>query len=224
MVAVLEIGAFITSLACGTLADIFGRKAVLFWGALVFSIGGAIQTFTSGFTTIVLGRITAGFGVGVMSMVVPTYQSEISPAENRGKLACIEFTGNIIGYSSSVWVGYFFSFLDSDLGWRIPLSFQSIIGMTLCLGSLLLPESPRWLIDNDRDEEAMRVLADLHGNGDPRSRKAKREFREIKENVLVIREEEKERGRGYKEMFRRYKKRIFIACSAQMCAQLNGIK
>ncbi len=36
-------------------------------------------------------------------MIVPTYQSEISPAENRGKLACIEFTGNIIGYASSVW-------------------------------------------------------------------------------------------------------------------------
>lgn len=224
MVAVLEIGAFVTSLACGTLADVFGRKAVLFWGALVFSLGGAIQTLTSGFTIMVVGRITAGLGVGVMSMVVPTYQSEISPAENRGKLACIEFTGNIVGYSFSVWMGYCFSFLESHLSWRIPLSFQSVIGLTLCVGSLLLPESPRWLIDHDLDDEAMRVLADLHGNGDPRSRKAKREFREIKENVLVIREEGDERGRGYKEMFRRYKKRTFIACSAQMCAQLNGIK
>lgn len=105
MVAVLEIGAFATSLACGTLADVFGRKAVLFWGALIFSIGGAIQTLTTGFTIMVLGRVTAGLGVGVMSMVVPTYQSEISPAENRGKLACIEFTGNILGYSASVWIG-----------------------------------------------------------------------------------------------------------------------
>lgn len=224
MVAVLEIGAFITSLACGTLADIFGRKAILFWGALVFSIGGAIQTLTTGFTIMVVGRVVSGLGVGVMSMVVPIYQSEISPAEHRGKLACIEFTLNIVGYASSVWVDYFFSFLKTDLSWRLPLSFQSIIGMTLCLGSLMLPESPRWLIDNDRDDEAMRVLADLHGNGDPRSRKARREFREIKSNVIIVRQEEKEKGRGYGEMWRRYKKRTLIACSSQMCAQLNGIK
>lgn len=224
MVAVLEIGAFVTSLASGTLADVFGRKAILFWGALIFSVGGAIQTLTSGFTIMVVGRIVAGAGVGFMSMIVPAYQSEISPAENRGKLACIEFTGNIIGYASSVWVDYFFSYIPSDLSWRLPLSLQVIIGATLCLGSLLLPESPRWLIDNDRDNEAMRVLADLHGNGDPRSRKARREYREIKENVLDVREEEKDKGRGYKEMWRRYKKRTLIACSSQMGAQLNGIK
>lgn len=223
MVAVLEIGAFVTSLACGTLADIFGRKTVLFWGALIFSIGGAIQTFTTGFTIMVVGRIVAGLGVGVMSMVVPIYQSEISPAENRGRLACIEFTGNIIGYASSVWIDYMFSFLKTDLSWRLPLSFQVIVGMTLCLGSIMLPESPRWLVDNDRDTEAMRVLADLHGNGDARNRKARREYREIKTNVIVVREEEREKGRGYGEMWRRYKKRTLIACSSQMCAQLNGI-
>lgn len=224
MVAVLEIGAFVTSLACGTLADIFGRKAILFWGALIFSVGGAIQTLTTGFTIMVVGRVVAGFGVGLMSMIVPIYQSEISPAEHRGKLACIEFTINIVGYATSVWVDYLFSFLKTDLSWRLPLSFQSIIGITLCLGSLLLPESPRWLADNDRDEEAMRVLADLHGNGDPRNRKARREYREIKTNVIVVRQEEKEKGRGYREMWRRYKKRTLIACSSQMCAQLNGIK
>lgn len=120
--------------------------------------------------------------------------------------------------------GYIFSYLPSDLSWRLPLSFQSIIGITLALGSLLLPESPRWLVDHDKDEEAMRVLADLHGRGDPRSRKARREFRDIKESVLTLRDEEKEKGRGYGELFRRYKRRTFIACSAQMGAQLNGIK
>jgi MFS family permease len=66
MVAILEIGALVTSLACGTLADTFGRKKVMFFGAITFTVGGTIQTFTNGFPSMVVGRIIAGFGVGAL--------------------------------------------------------------------------------------------------------------------------------------------------------------
>jgi hypothetical protein len=85
MVAVLEIGAFgelfrehrttkskalvVTSLAAGRLGDLIGRKGTLFIGAVVFTIGGAIQTFTNGFWTMVVGRVVSGFGVGLLSYV-----------------------------------------------------------------------------------------------------------------------------------------------------------
>jgi hypothetical protein len=101
-------------------------------------VGGAIQTFTNGYTVLVLGRLISGAGVGLLSSVpnilflqfvqlvlmgrtstiVPIYQSEISPPHHvgarphlvpyaniivqRGKLACIEFTLNIVGYAFSV--------------------------------------------------------------------------------------------------------------------------
>lgn len=90
----------------------------------------------------------------------------------------------------------------------------------MAIGSLLLPESPRWLLDHDRDSEGMKVLADLHGGGDPRDPKARLEFREIKENVLLARDGD----RGYIAMWKQYKYRVLIACSSQMFAQLNGIK
>ena len=220
MVAILEIGALVTSLACGTLADKLGRKKVVLLGALTFSIGGTIQTFTTGFKSMVIGRIIAGFGVGALSMIVPTYQSEISPAENRGKLACIEFTGNVFGYTSSIWIDYASSFISGDGSWRIPLAVQAIIGLILAFGSILIPESPRWLLDNDRDDEGMRVLADLHGAGDPRDPRARLEYREIKENVYFTRSQG---DRSYSTMLRVYWYRTMIACSSQMFAQLNGI-
>lgn len=88
MVAVLEVGAFgmlsslrtnsrakrcaATSLAAGRVGDIIGRKGTLFIGALVFTIGGAIQTFTTGFSVMVLGRIVSGAGVGLLSFVCST--------------------------------------------------------------------------------------------------------------------------------------------------------
>ncbi|KAM0751863.1 general substrate transporter [Meredithblackwellia eburnea MCA 4105] len=220
MVAILEIGAFCTSLLSGYVGDVFGRRATLFAGASIFVVGGAFQTFTLGFKSMVFGRIIAGFGVGFLSMIVPVYQSEISPAEHRGKLACIEFTGNIAGYAFSVWIGYFCSFLISDYSWRLPLGVQCIIGSILAIGSLFIPESPRWLLDQDMDEEGMQVLADLHGDGDLESPKAREEFREIKEGVLADR---MSADRGYKTMWRRYKYRVLIAMSAQAFAQLNGI-
>ncbi|TCD69944.1 hypothetical protein EIP91_005533 [Steccherinum ochraceum] len=220
MVAVLEIGAFVTSVAAGRVGDIIGRRGTLFIGAVVFAIGGAIQTFTTGFWVMVVGRIIAGCGVGLLSTIVPIYQSEISPPEHRGALACMEFTVNIFGYASSVWLDYFCSFFDSDLAWRVPLSAQCGIGIFLAVGSLAIPESPRWLLDTDRDEEGMRVIADLHG-GDPDDVIAKAEFAEIKERIMI--ERESGEGRTYAVMWKRYKKRVLLAMSSQAFAQLNGI-
>ncbi|KAJ7596906.1 general substrate transporter [Mycena floridula] len=221
MVAVLEIGAFITSLAAGKVGDMAGRKATLFMGAVVFTIGGAVQTFATGFWVMIAGRIVSGFGVGLLSTIVPIYQSEISPPNHRGFLACIEFTWNIFGYASSVWTDYFCSYIiDSDLAWRIPLSIQCVIGTILALGSLIMPESPRWLIDTDRDEEGMRILVDLHG-GNPENLVAISEFQEIKNRVLE--ERATGEGRSYRMMWKKYQRRVLLAMSSQAFAQLNGI-
>ncbi|TEA22733.1 MFS glucose transporter mfs1 [Colletotrichum sidae] len=220
MVAILEIGAFISSLVVGKVGDIIGRRKTILYGSIIFFVGGAFQTFANGMPMMMFGRIVAGFGVGALSTIVPVYQSEISPPHNRGKLACIEFSGNIIGYTTSVWVDYFCSFIPSDLAWRIPLLMQCVMGALLGLGSLVIVESPRWLLDNDHDEEGIVVIANLYGKGDIHNPKARDEYREIKMNVLLQRQEGE---RTYAEMFRRYGTRVFIAMSAQGLAQLNGI-
>lgn len=143
MVAILEIGAFISSILVGRIGDVIGRRRTILYGSLVFLVGGALQTSANGMTMMLLGRITAGFGVGALSTIVPVYQSEISPPHNRGKLACIEFTGNISGYAASVWVDYFCSYIKSNWAWRVPLLMQCVMGAMLALGSLLICESPR---------------------------------------------------------------------------------
>jgi MFS family permease len=166
VVAVLEVGAFISSLLVGRVGDMIGRRRTILYGSIVFFIGGALQTFANGIPMMIVGRVIAGLGVGALSTIVPVYQSEISvstlspslmrscvsfpeiltmsqPPHNRGKLACIEFTGNIAGYATSVWVDYFCSFIDSDYSWRLPLLFQCVMGALLGFGSLLICESPR---------------------------------------------------------------------------------
>lgn len=78
----------------------------------------------------------------------------------------------------------------------------------------------RWLLDNDHDEEGMVVIANLYGGGDIHNTKARQEYRDIKMGVLLQRQEGE---RSYRDMFRRYSKRVLIAMSAQAMAQLNGI-
>ncbi|KAK6825156.1 hypothetical protein PG987_012650 [Apiospora arundinis] len=185
MVAILEIGALISSLAVGKIGDAIGRRKTIGYGSAIFFVGGALQTLATNMPMMMLGRIIAGLGVGTLSTIVPVYQSEISPPHNRGKLACIEFSGNIIGYTT-----------------------------------LVIVESPRWLLDHDHDEEGIVVIANLYGAGDIHNPKARDEFREIKMDVLLQRMEGE---RTYSEMFRKYKTRVFIAMSAQALAQLNGI-
>ncbi|KAL2015972.1 hypothetical protein VTK56DRAFT_4485 [Thermocarpiscus australiensis] len=220
MVAILEIGALISSLTVGRIGDIIGRRKTIFYGSCIFFVGGALQTFARNMTMMMVGRVLAGLGVGMLSTIVPVYQSEISPPHNRGKLACIEFSGNIIGYATSVWVDYFCGFIKGNLSWRLPLLMQCIMGALLGLGSLIIVESPRWLLDNDHDEEGIVVIANLYGGGDIHNPRAREEFRDIKMAVLLHRQEGE---RTYKEMFKRYSRRVFIAMSAQALAQLNGI-
>ena len=143
MVAILEVGAFVASLSVGRIGDILGRRKTILFGSLIFLVGGALQSFANGMPMMILGRIIAGLGVGALSTIVPVYQSEISPPHNRGKLACIEFTGNISGYAASVWVDYFCSYIQTDYAWRIPLLMQCVMGALLAVGSLIICESPR---------------------------------------------------------------------------------
>lgn len=145
MVAILEVGAFISSLAVGKIGDILGRRRTILYGSLVFIVGGALQTFANGMPMMMVGRIIAGLGVGVLSAIVPVYQSEISPPHNRGKLACIEFTGNILGYTASVWFDYFCSFIKGNWAWRVPLLMQVVMGSLLAVGSMVISESPRYV-------------------------------------------------------------------------------
>lgn len=220
MVAILEVGALLSSLIVGTIGDLIGRRLTIMYGAAVFVIGGTFQTFALSLGMMIIGRFIAGLGIGMLSTIVPVYQSEISPPTHRGKLACLEFAGNISGFASSIFIGYGSSFIKNNWSWRLPLAMQLLMGGILVIGCFLIAETPRWLLDNDYDEQGLRAIANLFGNGDVNNPKAQQEFREIKEAVLIHRMEGK---RTYKEMWRKYKRRVLIAMSSLALAQLEGI-
>ncbi|CUM53866.1 uncharacterized protein AC631_00223 [Debaryomyces fabryi] len=221
MIAILEIGALFSSFVAGKVGDHIGRRRTIRCGSFIFVVGGLIQTFSVNIINLGVGRLISGVAIGFLTTIIPCYQSEISPPDDRGFYACLEFTGNIIGYSTSIWVDYGFSFIENDYSWRTPLAIQCIMGALLFLGSFIIVETPRWLLDHNHDIEGMIVISDLYGDGDVEDELSKTEYRNIKENILIARVEGGERS--YRYMLTKYKKRLSVACFSQMFAQLNGI-
>jgi len=104
--------------------------------------------------------------------------------------------------------------------WEFPHLGVPTVRVFFLSGDAYFTNMFRWLLDHDHDEEGIVVIANLYGKGDIHNQKARDEYREIKMNVLLQRQEGE---RSYRDMFKRYYKRVFIAMSAQALAQLNGI-
>ncbi|KAM0468268.1 hypothetical protein ACHAP7_011097 [Fusarium lateritium] len=129
-------------------------------------------------------RFFTGIGVGLIVGAVPLYQSEISPPHSRGFLVGLHGVLIGTGYSIAGWVGYACYPLNGNLQWRIPLALQVVAPALLLIGTSLLPESPRWLLQNDRPDEALAVLKRLHANvHDSEFQFARKEFHDMQQQL-----------------------------------------
>jgi MFS family permease len=102
-----------------------------------------------------------------MVVLIPLYQSEIAPPRIRGLLVGIHGIMICIGYSLASWVGFGFYFVNaSGAQWRLPLAIQCLPALCLAVGISFLPESPRWLLDQDRPEEALKAFEAVRAESD----------------------------------------------------------
>nr|ADM21463.1 sugar transporter [Rhizophagus intraradices] len=224
IVASLLAGCFFGALAAGYLSDRIGRKYSVLVGSVVFVVGGILQASSTTFAQMYTGRVIAGLAVGELSMIVPLYQSEISPKEIRGRLVSLQQWSITIGIAISFWIDYATLQIDSPQQWRIPLWIQIVPAIILVIGTFFLPFSPRWLVDHDRDEEAITVLANLRSKGDRNATVVQEEFREIKETVIFEREIA---AKSYWELLKvgpeNIRRRVLLGVFIQAFQQLTGI-
>lgn len=136
----LLIGCFFGALIGGSLADRYGRKMMLVVSAVILGLASlGCWLLAPGWSFLVLYRFLAGVGVGILSAVIPTYISEISPAELRGTLVSFYQTFVVIG----ILLSYFSNFIIRD-DWRLMLSIPFFFCIVDALLLITLPESPLW--------------------------------------------------------------------------------
>ena len=225
VVSVFTGGAFFGAMLAGPSGDYLGRKRTILLGALIFIIGGALQTAAQSLDYLYAGRAIAGLGVGFLVMIIPLYQAELAHPSIRGAVTALQQFMLGIGALVATWASYgcYKNFpATSDKQWRISLGVQIAPAVILAGLIMFFPESPRWLIDHGKHEQGLRTLAKLHAHGDESDAWVRAEYDQIRETIAYEHENE---AKSYLELFKNKSsfRRLLLAVSIQASVQMTGV-
>ncbi|KAH7137784.1 general substrate transporter, partial [Dactylonectria macrodidyma] len=161
IVSILSAGTFFGALSSPFLGDYIGRRWALIASSWVFNIGVILQTAATAIPMFLAGRFLAGFGVGLISALIPLYQSETAPKWIRGAIVGAYQFAITIGLLLAAVVNNATQARNDTGSYRIPIAVQFAFAIVLIGGMLVLPETPRYLIMRDKVEQAAQSLAKL---------------------------------------------------------------
>ncbi|KAG6046953.1 hypothetical protein E4U17_007682 [Claviceps sp. LM77 group G4] len=161
IVSILSAGTFLGALLSPLMGDRIGRRLALMISCWVFNFGVILQTVSTAIPMFLAGRFFAGLGVGLISALIPLYQSETAPKWIRGAI--------VGSYQFSITVGLLLAAVVNnatkdryDTGsYRIPIAVQFAWSIILFAGMIILPETPRFLIKVGKGEKAAKALGTL---------------------------------------------------------------
>ncbi|KAG6372302.1 general substrate transporter [Boletus reticuloceps] len=219
------------ALLVGFICDRYGRKVTMNTANIVCIVGGAIQTGSVNLAMLLVARFITGWGIGMMVVLIPIFQAEISPPSARGFLVGQHGAWIVLGYAIAGWVGvgtYYSS--DMSFQWRFPLALQCVCPLALLCCSPWVPESPRWLLMRGRHAESWDIVSKLHVDthdlASPESERydfAQREFHQMVKQVEID-SQAWAAGGGIRQIFTRpsYRKRMWMGFFTQYAAQATG--
>lgn len=223
------IGCIVGVAFSGELSDRFGRKKLLVLSAVLFFFSALGCTLMPSSFWIISARMVGGIGIGTASIIVPLYISEIAPAAIRGRLVtCYQLavtTGILFAYLTNAGLlkfslshleipdGGVLNFLYVKEVWRGMFSILLLPSLLFLIGLVLVPESPRWLINKGRNEEAVSILTKISND----NRQAQNEVADIYKNLRS------EKG-TYKELLAPgMRKALLIGLLLPFLSQFSGI-
>ena len=224
VVAIYTIGCLIGALASSYVANPLGRRSAIVMFAMIAAVGAVLQGSSFGIGQIVTGRIISGLGVGGVNSVVPVWQAESSKPKNRGKNVVVMGTFIASGIAMASWVNFGLSYRQqTSLCWRLPLTIPIVFCLAICITTFMFPESPRWLVQKGRIEEAKAVISSLEDVPiDSEHIAIEVDFIRQSCNNGAVRE------RGYFDLFKTGRERLLYRTSLSIlinfCAQMTGTR
>uniref|UniRef100_A0A3Q2VQG4 Solute carrier family 2, facilitated glucose transporter member 5 n=1 Tax=Haplochromis burtoni TaxID=8153 RepID=A0A3Q2VQG4_HAPBU len=220
-VAIFSVGGMFGSFSVGLFVNRFGRRNSMLMANVLAFISAIFMGFSklaASFEMLVIGRLIVGVYSGLSTGFVPMYIEEISPTSLRGALGTLHQLGVVIGILMAQIFG-----LESIMGnaslWPLLLGFTLLPSVLQCVLLPLCPESPRYLllINCNEENKARGVLIKLRGTDE-----VSEEMEEMKEESQQMMKEKKV---TIPELFRSpvYRQPIFVAIMLQLSQQLSGI-
>ncbi|XP_011621154.1 probable plastidic glucose transporter 1 isoform X1 [Amborella trichopoda] len=161
VVSIFIAGAFIGSIISGVMIDKLGCRRALQIDTVPLTLGALLSAQAHTVDQMLLGRFLVGLGIGVNTVLVPIYISEVSPTKHRGSLGTLCQIGTCLGLIASLLLG-----IPSDNDphwWRMLLYIACLPGFTLIVGMQFAVESPRWLFKVGRVNDAKTIVSKLWG-------------------------------------------------------------
>jgi MFS family permease len=232
VVAAVLLGSVISTLFAGLLADWMGRKALMVLSGVMFVISIPMIALAHSYSPLIYGRLLQGTSAGLIGVVVPLYLAECLRAANRGKGTGIFQWLLTAGIAIAALIALLFSFrLDQiaklgdpnavfnfkNAAWRGIFWMSLPPGILFVVGSLMLSESPRWLLKRGKREAAYLALLRSRTND-----QADLELREMQ----ALGTSEKDSSRATKKdslLSRKYVIPFILACIILACNQTTGI-
>ena len=167
-VSVVFIGSIIGALFGGYFSDRLGRRRVLFATALIFFLSAILTAIPQTITQFNVARFIGGVGIGISIPIAGVYLAEIAPARFRGRIVSLNQLVITFGILVSYVVGGYVAGLGSEAwqistSWRWAFGTEALPALIFAVVLVLIPESPRWLIQQGRTEEALAVLTRVDG-------------------------------------------------------------
>ncbi|KAJ6808871.1 sugar transporter ERD6-like 16 [Iris pallida] len=208
--SILTIGAMVGATTSGRIADYFGRKRAMRASAIVCIIGWLAIYFAKDALMLYLGRLFTGYGIGILSYVVPIFIAEIAPKNLRGALTTLNQLLICAGGSIGFIVGTFVT-------WRTLASIGILPCLALLVGLFFIPESPRWLAKVGSQKEFQIALQLLRGKDADISKEAA-EIQEYVENLQSLPKAK------VQDLFqRKYIHSVIVGVGLMVFQQLGGI-
>ncbi|QEC70480.1 sugar porter family MFS transporter [Arachidicoccus ginsenosidivorans] len=183
VVAAASIGCIPGALFAGNLANRYGRKLMMLVTAVLYVIAALGSGMAGSFESLVLYRFIGGLAIGMASTLAPIYISEVAPAQYRGRLGMSQQLAIVVGILLAFISNYFidsagWTFLTPENTWRYMLAAAVIPSVVFFILLLLVPESPRWLIQRERHDHAHRIFGRIYD-----APKAKEELETVRQDI-----------------------------------------
>ncbi len=153
-------GAVLGALACSQLSERRGRRGTILLVGVTFVVGALACAVSPSAIVLSLSRVLLGFAVGGATQTVPMYVAELAPPRRRGQLVLTFQVGIGVGIVVSTIVG-----ASESFSWRVSVGMAAVPALIMFLIMLRLPESPRWLVKQDRGDDARDVLTRMRPEG-----------------------------------------------------------